>query len=220
MGVIRRLLRLGGVAFAITFAAVWAAETIAADRHAPSALDRVDALIVLGGGVDPDRTLDWVGRRRAATAADLLAADAADAAILTGTLNDPEHPGGEGRLLRDAIAEAGISRERLFVEPSARTTLENLRLSFAIAEERGFERLAIVTDAFHLPRAMALAALVGREDVAGVVSDGVSRHNLFRRIGYLARETLAWWYNAGKAALWAGLGAAGWSEDERAEVVV
>jgi uncharacterized SAM-binding protein YcdF (DUF218 family) len=214
------LARLGAVVLAITLAAVWAAETIAADRFAPGRLDPVDALVVLGGGADPDDTLDWVGRRRAATAARLLGDETAKAAILTGTLDEPGHPGGEGRLLREAVAAAGVSRERLFVEPNARTTLENLRLSFAIAEERGFERLAIVTDAFHLPRALALAALLDRADVAGAASDGAREHGFFLRLGYLTREAFAWWYNAGKAAAWVGLGTLGWSEAERAEVVV
>ncbi|MGF1551580.1 MAG: YdcF family protein [Paracoccaceae bacterium] len=220
MGVIRRLVSYAVAVLTLTIVAVWIAETVAARRLSPDLLERVDALIVLGGGADPDGTLDWVGRRRAAAAVMLLERRAAEAAILTGTLNDPERPGGEGRLLREAIAAAGISRERLFVEPNARTTLENLRLSFAIAEERGFERLAVVTDAYHLPRALALAALLGRSDVAGAASDGVREHSFFKRLGYLAREACAWWYNAAKAAVWIGLGLLGWSEAERAGWVV
>ncbi|MEM8597736.1 MAG: YdcF family protein, partial [Pseudomonadota bacterium] len=159
MGVIRRLAyrlaQLFVVVFAITLAAVWVAERQALETYRLDRLEPVDVLIVLGGGVDPDRRLNWVGRTRANTAATALAAERAGAVIFSGTLNSEEHPEGEAGLMRNHALNRGVDPSKLFVETDSRTTLENLRFSFSLADAQGHERIAILTDAFHLPRALA-----------------------------------------------------------------
>lgn len=214
------LTKLGFVVLGVTMLGVLAAETVAADRLSPARARSIDTLIVLGGGVNPDATLDHVGRGRADTAAALIAGGKAARAIFTGTLNDPARPEGEAGLLRDRALRAGAPADALFLEPEARTTLENLRFAFALGDAQGAESYAIVTDAFHLPRALALAALLGRDDVTGVAAPGAREFNAFRRLGYVLREAMAWWYNLGKAAAWIGMGAAGMSEAERGAYVV
>ncbi|MEM6488426.1 MAG: YdcF family protein [Pseudomonadota bacterium] len=227
MGVIARLvpplLRAGLAVGAITLVGVMVAESLALRRHAPEAMDPVDTLIVLGGGVDPDRVLDYKGRGRVDTAVALLRDGKAQTAIFTGRFYDAAAnvpvPGGEARLMRERALAAGIAAERLIAEPEARTTLENLTLSLAIGRDAGAERFAIVTDAFHLPRALALAALIGEDAVQGVAAPNFAYSSTFDRAGLLAREAMAWWYNLGKALAWWGLGLAGYSDAERAEAV-
>ncbi|MEO1468615.1 MAG: YdcF family protein [Pseudomonadota bacterium] len=220
MRLLRRLagvaLRLGAVVLAVTYGAVLAAERHALATYAPERLEPVDVVIVLGGGIDPDWRQNYVGRGRTDTAAAVLAADRARIAIFTGTAGDDvAQPRGEGGIMADAVAATGIAPERLVIEPAARTTLENLTLAFAIGDARGATTYAILTDAYHLPRAMALAGLLDRE-VSGVAAPNFADANLFLRLGYVLREALAWWYNLGKAAAWYALGAAGVSEAERA----
>ncbi|MEM9784328.1 MAG: YdcF family protein, partial [Pseudomonadota bacterium] len=143
----------------------------------------------------------------------------AEVAIPTGRLRDPEAPPlGEAILFAERMKALGVAEDSIVLEPNARTTLENLTLSFALGDARGFSRYAVVTDAFHLPRALALAALIGR-DVEGVATDGFYDYGNFHRVGLILRESMAWWYNLGKAVAWIGLGALGWSVHDRREVV-
>ncbi|MEL6480286.1 MAG: YdcF family protein [Pseudomonadota bacterium] len=215
-----RLLELGLIVFLITLFAVFMAERYALATYTPERIGRVDALIVLGGGVEPDYVLNYVGRERADTAASLLGAGRAEVAIFTGTFERFDRPEGEAGLMRNRVSAAGIQTTRLFLEPDARTTLENLRFSFALAEAQGHRTFAIVTDAYHLPRALALSALLNGENVTGVASIGLDEHGAFTRLAFLGREALAWWYNLGKAAAWSLLGLAGMSEAERGQWIV
>ncbi|MEM9784729.1 MAG: hypothetical protein AAF899_19940, partial [Pseudomonadota bacterium] len=63
------LIRLGVIAFAVTVVAVLGAERYALSRYPIDALRTVDAVIVLGGGANPDSTQNYIGRRRADAAA-------------------------------------------------------------------------------------------------------------------------------------------------------
>lgn len=218
---IRRILWIGAALFALLVGAVLWAEQRALSRHAPGHAPGlpVDAAIVLGGGMDFDRQLNGLGRQRVRTAVTLLRAGAARHLIFTGDVVD--YPDlSEAQLMHDFALSLGADPARLHVEPKARTTLQNLHLSFALARSQGWRRLAIVTDAFHLTRAGALAALLGRPDVALVASDGLIHDRLSTRIALVLREALAWPLNALKAAGWVLLGWLGWSEQDRAAVIV
>jgi uncharacterized SAM-binding protein YcdF (DUF218 family) len=214
------LVALAGAALlAVTFAGVMAAE-----RHAFRTLSHtrpadLDAVIVLGGGMAPDGAMNHRGRDRVRAARHMLAEGHAEVAIMSGGA-------GIGPLFAEAVQmasyarEIGMAEDRILLEPRSLTTLENLRFSFRLAEARGLERLGIVTSAFHLHRALMLARLLGRGDVEGFAAEPVpERFILFSRLGPLVRETLAWWFNLGKAAGWIGLGALGWSEAERGAVI-
>jgi uncharacterized SAM-binding protein YcdF (DUF218 family) len=219
--VIRRLVRFGALAFVLVLVAVIWAEQRALSRHAPGVAEGlpVDAVIVLGGGMDFDRMLNGLGRERVRTGLGLLAAGQARAVIFTGALGETRDTS-EAALMHAFALSLGTNPARLRIEANARTTLENLRFSFRIAEEEGWTRLAIVTDAFHLTRAGALAALLGRPDVALVASDGLTKDRRSTRAALILRETLAWPLNALKAAGWILLGWLGWSGDERGALIV
>lgn len=216
-----RLAVLGLGVLALTYAAVWWMQGWQFRTHHVShpVVPPVDAVIVLGGGMDPDGELNIIGRARVRSAVDLLARGDAAHAIFTG-FGCAEGDGcSEAATMRARAVADGADAGRLIIEPDARTTLENLRLSFAIADARGLRRLAVLTDAFHLARAAALARLLGREVVPVAADAGLYWLPAAEQFPLLMRETLAWWYNLGKAAAWTGLGLLGWSEAERAQVV-
>lgn len=56
---------------------------------------------------------------------------------------------------------AGVTDEALYLEPQSRTTEENLRLSKPILEALGGPELVIVSDGWHLPRALLVARRLG-----------------------------------------------------------
>jgi uncharacterized SAM-binding protein YcdF (DUF218 family) len=211
----------GLVLLALTYLAVWLMQGWQQRTHhvARPVVPPVDAVIVLGGGMDPDGTLNTIGRARADAAMRLLARGDAAHAIFTGTGFAGDAAPSEAAAMRARALARGAERERLIVEPDARTTLENLTLSFAIADRKGFGRLAVLTDAFHLTRALALARLLGRDVVPVAVDRGAGALPAAEQVPVLLRETLAWWYNLGKAAAWAGLGLLGWTEAARAKAI-
>lgn len=218
---LRRLAVFGCTVLAATVVAVLWFSSRNLDTHGEGRglAAPVDALIVLGGGVDGDGMPAYSTRRRVAAAVELLAAGRARALILTGGL-DSHWPGAPAALLmRDYALSLGAPGAALIVEDRSRSTLENLRFAFALARERGFGRLAIVTDAFHLERARWLAAWLGRPDIGLVAVDGLRHDGLGDRVWSILREALAWWFNLGKVAAWEGMEALDVDEGTRAEWV-
>ena len=153
----------------------------------------VDGIIVLGGGEDVAASrrfgLPQLGEGADRYVAALALARANPQARLL-------FAGGSGRL-RDAagadlteavIAERifraqGISPERMLFEDRSRNTAENARLSRALAAPRDGERWALITSAFHMPRALKSFAAAGWAGIVPVPVD-------FRSRGW--RDGLGW----------------------------
>ena len=185
-----------------------------AHRNGQSMTAPVDATIVLGGPTDPDGAPSWITRRRVQAAVRLLEAGKTEALIFSGGGAIPHfRPAGE--LMRDHALTLGAPADRLHVEGESHTTIDNLELSLPLAERLGQRRLALLTDAFHLGRAWALAAWMGRSDVALVSVD--HRHWHWRHDVPMLhlREAVAWWVNLARVAGWHVLGWFGTPEDDR-----
>jgi uncharacterized SAM-binding protein YcdF (DUF218 family) len=119
-----------------------------------------DAVILLGGVVDDNamRTSHQISFNdnveRLIVTHRLLREGKARVVIASG-----ENP--EAEVLGRQIEDWGISRDRIIVEGRARNTHENAVFSQEIARARGFERVLIVTSAFHMQRAAECFAAVG-----------------------------------------------------------
>jgi uncharacterized SAM-binding protein YcdF (DUF218 family) len=202
-----RLLWFGAGTLALTVMAVvyFSGANLAAYGGDRGVVDPVDAILVLGASVDGDGLIGFSSRRRVKAAFSLLESGRASYLIFSGGIGDKHSGVSAADLMRDYAIVLGAPADRLITEPQATTTFENLRFSFAIAEARGFSRLAILTDAFHLERARALAAFFGRPDVALAAADGFRDDSLANRTVSILREALAWWYNLGKIAAWQAL---------------
>ena len=100
----------------------------------------------------------------------------------------------EADVLAMQLADWGIAKDRIIVEGRARNTHENAVFSQAIARARGFERVLIVTSAFHMPRAVECFAAVGMKvDTLSVDYRGRPRVPLgewIPRAGSLALTTM------------------------------
>ena len=148
-----------------------------------------DAVVVPGAQVRLDGRASPSLQRRVAAAVEALGRFP-DAALVgcggTGTADVSE-----AAVIRDLAIAYGVPGERVVLEDTSSSTLGhaiNLRL---IAAERGWSRLLVVTDAFHLPRARFLFRRCGF-DVEGIAVPRSGRS--MRRWwveGYL-REVLAW----------------------------
>ncbi|MFQ5564915.1 MAG: YdcF family protein [Paracoccaceae bacterium] len=225
MGVIRGLvkwgLRLAVAVLALTAAAVayFSDANLRLYGGGRGLVAPVDAILVLGGGVDADGVLGYSSRRRVAVAVALLEAGRTRKLIFSGgpEWQHPEYTA--AGLMRVHAIALGAPPEALLTEVRSSSTFENLRFGFALAEDRGLGKLAILTDAFHLERARMLADYFGYSDVALAAVRGLEFESTAARVWGTLREAMAWWYNLAKVAAWEVLGAAGLDADARGELI-
>jgi uncharacterized SAM-binding protein YcdF (DUF218 family) len=128
------------------------------------ALDRVDGIIVLGGGEDARASAYWgqmqlnAGAERYTAALELTRRFPEARLLFTGgsgALRDLAGAGvSEGALAERFFLGLGVAPERLLIEDRSRNTAENARLSLALASPDSNETWVLVTSAFHMPRAM------------------------------------------------------------------
>jgi uncharacterized SAM-binding protein YcdF (DUF218 family) len=122
----------------------------------------VGAVVVLGGGVlepntvRPKAEMDAMSMARTLRAAELYRRGKPCLVIASGGKPDPTSPGPAcADLMGALLREMGVAEADLLVENHSRTTYENAAESAALLRERGVTRVALVTDAGHLPRAVA-----------------------------------------------------------------
>lgn len=127
-------------------------------------LERVDGIIVLGGGEDLRASSYW-GQMQFNEGGDRFAGGLAlarrfpDAALLfaggSGALRDLAGAEvSEASIAKQFFLDHGIPRDRLLLEGRSRNTAENAQFSLALATPQNDETWALVTSAFHMPRAM------------------------------------------------------------------
>ncbi len=179
----------------------------------------VDAIVVLGGGVDGDGVLGYSSRRRVRGAVRLLLAGQARYLIFTGGPEWKPQNFTVAGLMRAHALVLGAPPEALLTESRSFSTFGDLRLGFALAKRRGFENLAILTDAFHLERARHLSSYFGQPDVVLVAVAGLEYDGDPNRVWSIVREAMAWWFNLAKVSAREFLAVVGVDVDARRELI-
>lgn len=124
-----------------------------------------DCILVLGAGLQPDGSPSPMLRERIETGIRLYEAGAAPKLLMSGDHGRADHD--EVNAMKDAAIAAGIPSEDVFMDHAGFNTYDSLYRAGAIF---GAERMVIVTQAYHLPRALYIAARLGLEAV-GVPCD-------------------------------------------------
>ncbi|HYH96765.1 YdcF family protein [Hyalangium sp.] len=127
-----------------------------------------DAVIVLGGGLDPDAT-ETSGRPEYNAAGDrilrgyeLLREGRARNILISGGSLDPRPEAViEADVLSRQLQMWGIEPGRIFTEGKSRNTRENALESEKLIQQQGWKTLLLVTSAAHLPRAYGCFVAVG-----------------------------------------------------------
>ena len=151
-------------------------------------LEPADAIVVLGGGIDPDGTLTPDSLSRVTRGIRLYKAGLAPLIVFSG-------PGVGGRAREAEIAarlarELGVESGQILTETDARTTREEAARIARQLEPRAVRRILLVTDSEHLTRAVPLFQGAGFEvlpapaDSVSSATDGPEeRLKLLRRVG-------------------------------------
>lgn len=141
-------------------------ESAAGSTYRPEAT--YDAVILLGGALDPEATEEhgtpqYSGAaERVLATFELLREGKASEVLITGGSLDPG-PGAvvEALVERDQLIRWGIAPERIIVEGNSRNTRENAVNSGPLIARHNWRTLLLVTSALHLPRALGCFRAVG-----------------------------------------------------------
>jgi uncharacterized SAM-binding protein YcdF (DUF218 family) len=139
--------------FAVTTALVTA--TMAKDER-PDA----DAIVVLGAAQYNGRPSP-VYQARLDHALDLYRSGMAETIVFTGGRGVPGERFTEGATGREWAIDHGIPADRILVEESSRSTYQNLRGVTRLLAPREMRTIVLVSDPFHMYRAVEQAADVG-----------------------------------------------------------
>ena len=131
-------------------------------------LRNVKAIIILGGGSNPEVAKRW-GTPTVNEAGDRLVAGASLArdfprarVYFTGGTSQLRGKGiSEAVLARRILINAGVDPQRIITEGASRSTAENARMLRAIVGTQSDGGWVLVTSAFHMPRAMQTFCAAG-----------------------------------------------------------
>lgn len=116
------------------------------DRTRPA-----DAIVVLGARVGTDGIAGEVLRGRTLHAVNLYKRGMAPKIIFTGGVG--AHPIPEARAAATLARERGVPARDIILESRSTSTWENARYTASICRERGWSRVVVVSDPYHLWRA-------------------------------------------------------------------
>ncbi|RMH80617.1 MAG: YdcF family protein [Acidobacteria bacterium] len=138
---------------------------------------KVDALVVLGGGAYSTGILKEDSMKRLLTAF-VLHKKTGLPIVLSGGSAVGNLP--EAEIMKAMLQELGIEKSAVISEVRSRNTLENAFYVKELCEKRGFKRIALITSAYHMPRAMEAFKRLG-VDVVPYPTDFKQdkRYNLF-----------------------------------------
>lgn len=124
-----------------------------------------DAIVVLGASVLPDGRPSDILADRLETAADLYFAGAAPVIIASGDNRDSHY--NESDAMKDYLVTLGVPDDAVYVDHAGYDTYGSIyRATFTY----GASSMFVVTQAYHLYRALMIANLLGAE-ATGVASD-------------------------------------------------
>lgn len=139
-----------------------------------------DYMIILGAQWRPEGPSD-VLRRRLDKAVEYLNTNPDTVVIVSGGQGSDE-PISEAAGMRQYLVNAGISDERILMENASTSTQENLTFSARLLDKEN-DRVVIVTNNFHVFRALRLAEKQGYRHVEGLAASahtGLAPNNLLR----------------------------------------
>ncbi len=152
-----------------------------------SAAQRADAIVVLGARLRRDGGLTVALEERVRVGVALWRRGIAPLLVMTG--GGP--PGcAEAPAMAAYAAELGVPRELLRIEARALNTADNARFVAAMTKPRA--RVWLVTQPFHLRRAMYWFRKAGLIPLAWHIEDSVQYRDLGSCLRWVAREYAAW----------------------------
>jgi len=147
-----------------------------------------DVIIVLGAAVWPQGPSPAL-QYRLVHAAQLYREGYAKHIILSGGLGT--HPPTEAEAMKNALLEMDVPMNAMYLEPLSTNTMENLIFSREIMQKNGWQTAVIVTDVFHIKRALLIARDLEIEATGAPVKNSILYRNRQMLYRHTLREVLA-----------------------------
>jgi uncharacterized SAM-binding protein YcdF (DUF218 family) len=113
--------------------------------------------------------------------------------LVTGGLG--AHPPAEAQVMRQLALDAGVQPAQILVEDQATSTFQSAVYCARILRQHGWSTALVVTDRYHLPRALLVFRGLGIRALGSAPRHGRYSQRLWKRWYYRAREVLAFaWY--------------------------
>lgn len=140
--------------------------------------------IVFGAGISRNQQPTKVLQDRLDKTIELYVNGRIDTILVSG---GEAHTGSESIIMRDYLLNRGISPELLSVDEGGVSTYDTLARAQAHYD---IQEAVLITQRFHLPRALASAQMLGM-DVVGVAAD-IQQYRIDSQIWWNFRELFAW----------------------------
>ena len=140
--------------------------------------------LVLGAGLEKNGLPTDILSDRVETAVILLHQNKTNSLVLSGSVSPQNFS--EPESMRDLALSLGVNSSKLIIDKYGKTTFDSL---INIAEYSGNEIITIVTQKFHLPRALWLANSL-KIDAYGVPAN-IYKFSTFKTFVWYLREILA-----------------------------
>lgn len=124
-----------------------------------------DCILVLGAGLLPDGSPSLMLGERIQTGVELYKAGVAPKLLMSGDHSRSDHD--EVNAMKDAAKAQGVPSEDIFMDHAGFATYDSFYRAGAVF---GVKKVVVVTQAYHLPRALWIARSLGLEAV-GVACD-------------------------------------------------
>lgn len=142
----------------------------------------LDAIIVLGAGVKDDGTPSDILMDRLKTALEVYKTEVSSKILLTGDHGRKEY--NEVRAMKNYVKEQNVDESKIFMDHAGFSTYESM---YRARDVFKVKKAVIVTNEYHLPRALYIARKMGIE-AYGISSD---IRNYYYIKAYKKREILA-----------------------------
>jgi vancomycin permeability regulator SanA len=186
LGLVLALILLVVVAFLVTYRTI--DQRSVRDDARPA-----DVILVLGSAVWPNEQPSPSLRSRTQRAITLYQDGLASHLILSGGLG--RYPPEEAEVMRRLAEAAGVPAEAMILDVEAHSTWESITQAREIMDQEGWETVIIVSDPFHITRALLMAEDLGIVAYGSPALDSPTYTLPTKRVFYTSREVLAvWWY--------------------------
>lgn len=180
-----------GLLVAVGLTALVAVEGLILTQFGAEAQPGADYCVILGAQIRENGPSD-VLKRRLDRAVVYLRQNPDTQVIVSGCQGSNE-PMSEARGMYDYLVAAGIAPERIRLEEASRNTCENLELSGNLLNRRE-DSVVLVTNNFHMYRALHLAEGAGYEHVQGLAASSYPwtlPNNMLREFMGVVKDFLA-----------------------------